>query len=198
MKVLAVSCHPLADSYCAALTRACLEVLRAGGHEVVDRNLYRDGFDPVLSAEGRARYEDTGANQAGVEAYCAELASAQGLLLIYPTWWYGMPAVIKGWLDRVWLPGVAFGLDDQRRITTHALEHIERFMVITTYGSPWWWIRFGLGDPGRRAVLDGLRPLFSPRCRRAWLALYGMDRNTAADRERFLARVRARLRLFDQ
>jgi NAD(P)H dehydrogenase (quinone) len=75
------------------------------------------------------------------------------LVVIYPTWYYGVPAMLKGWLERVWLPGVTFEIatGKQRRPRTK-LQHIKLLAGITTSGSPWWWIRL-IRDPGR-SMLD--------------------------------------------
>ena len=196
MKILVVFCHPIRDSFAGAVLDRCLAELGRAGHQLTVKDLYREGFDPVLSAHERRAYEDQGANQAPVGGEIAALKEAQGLLLVYPTWWYGMPALLKGWFDRVWIPGVAFDLDRRRGVSMHALGGVKRLMVVTTYGAPAWFIRLWLGDPGRRVVMRGLKPLLAPGCRSAWAALYRMDRNTPAQRSGFLDRVSRKLALF--
>ncbi len=128
---------------------------------------------------------------AGLEDHAAALRRAEALLLVYPTWWFGPPAMLKGWLDRVWLPGVAFRLDGPGELRP-LLTNIRRIGVVTTYGSPYWrlWL---VGWPDRRVVARGLRPLCARRCRLDWIALTRMDSSTAAEREQFLAGLRARL-----
>jgi NAD(P)H dehydrogenase (quinone) len=136
MKVLMIACHPRADSYSAALREAAWEALTAAGHEVRLRDLHASGFVPVMSAEEHRVTNMPGANEAAVAQEAADLRWAEALVLVYPTWWYGMPAMLKGWFDRVWLPGIAF------RIGPGAIEplltHIRRIAVVTTYGSPLW------------------------------------------------------------
>jgi len=190
MRVLMVYCHPRADSFCAALRDTALEALRARGHEVELRDLYAEGFDPVLSAAERGVYNDESANHAGIEHEIAQLRRADALLLVYPTWWYGMPAMLKGWFDRVWVPGVTFTFSDGA--IQPALGNIKRMGVVTTYGSPLWLLWF-LFWPDRRVIAGGIRRLCAKGCPMDWLYLTRMDTRQAPDRARFLARVKARL-----
>jgi hypothetical protein len=78
------------------------------------RDLYAEGFDPVLSAREHEIYEDEAINRDPVASHCDDLAWCDTLIFVYPTWWYGLPAMIKGWLDRVLVPGVAFLMPDGR------------------------------------------------------------------------------------
>ena len=96
------------DSFSAALRDAAVEALTASGHSVELRDLYAEGFDPVLSTYQRAGVFNETARLPEVEHHVAALLRADWLILVYPTWWFGMPAMLKGWFDRVWLPGVAF------------------------------------------------------------------------------------------
>jgi putative NADPH-quinone reductase len=190
MRVLMVYCHPREDSYCAALRDAALAALRERGHEVDLRDLYAEGFNPVLSAAERGVYHDLARNQDGIEADVAQLQRADALLLVYPTWWYGMPAMLKGWFDRIWVPGVTFKLG--AGAIEPQLTNIRRLGVVTTYGSPWWLLLF-LGWPDRRVIAGGIRRLMAKHCRTDWLSLNRMDHRTPADRETFLAKLRQRL-----
>jgi NAD(P)H dehydrogenase (quinone) len=196
MKILVVFCHPVRESFARALLDRCVADLQRAGHEVTVKDLYAEGFAPVLSADERRDYENIEHNQQVVAGEVAALRAARGLLLIHPTWWYGMPAMLKGWFDRVWIPGVAFGLDNQRGISIHTLSNIDRLMVVTTYGAPRWFIRLWMGDPGRKVMLRGLRPLLARGCRSSWSALYAMDQCTAQQRGRFLEQVSRKLALF--
>jgi NAD(P)H dehydrogenase (quinone) len=195
MRLLVVFCHPDPDSYGAALLRTATTALRAAGHELRVIDLYAEGFDPVFSrAEKRSYLTDTAQNVAGVAAHVEALRWAEGWIAVYPTWFYGLPAMFKGWLDRVWLPGVAFRVASGRKRTIGGeLHHIRRFVGITTSGAPWWWLRV-IGDPGRSLLMKGLRPLYARGCRMTWLQLHDMNHVTQADREAFLAKVDRTLR----
>lgn len=186
MRVLMIYCHPRPDSFCAALRDAARSSLESNGHEVEVRDLYAEGFNPALSAEERGRYHEVTDNLAGVENHVASLRQADALLLVHPTWWYGMPAMLKGWLDRVWAPGVAFQLGDGA--ITPLLTNIRRIGVITTYGSPNWLLWY-IGHPDRKLVNRGIRRLCAKTCRTDWYTLTRMDHRTQPEREAFLARV---------
>lgn len=194
MRLLVVYCHPDPDSYCAAIRRTAVEALRAAGHELREIDLYAEGFDPVFSrAEKQTYLTDTPRNIAGVQAHVDALRWAEGWVAIYPTWFYGLPALFKGWLDRVWLPGVSFRIATAKgRTIGGQLSNIRLFVGITTSGSPWWWLKV-IGDPGRSLLMKGLRPLYARGCRRHWLQLFDMNHVTADDRARFLARVQRAL-----
>src|SRR5260370_16700640 len=114
MRVLVVHAHPLPDSFAAALRDTIVATLREGGHQVDPCDLYDDGFDPVLTREERRTYNTARPDLAAVESYVARLRAAEALVLCFPTWWYGMPAILKAWFDRVWLRGVAFELPPAR------------------------------------------------------------------------------------
>jgi len=193
MRILVVYAHPRSESYAAALHRAVVETLRAAGHEVDDLDLYALGFDPVLSAEERLHYHDAARNQELVGDHVERLRRAEGIVFVYPTWWYGLPAILKGWLDRVWIPGVAFALTGGA--IRPLLTNIRRMAVVSTYGSPRWLVWY-VGDPGRRLLARGMRRLCAPRCPLDWLALYRMDTVSAEDRAAFLNRVTEAMRRF--
>lgn len=194
MRLLLVFCHPDPDSYGAALRDAALQSLRDGGHDVRLVDLYAEGFDPVFSRDEKRTYlADTAQNIRGVQAHVDALKWAEGWVVVYPTWFYGAPAMLKGWLERVWLPGVSFRVASARRRTIGgALGNIRLFVGITTSGSPWWWLKV-IGDPGRSLFMKGLRPLYAHRCQMQWLQLHDMNHVTADDRTRFLDRVRRTL-----
>jgi putative NADPH-quinone reductase len=198
VKILVVFCHPIRQSFAGAVLDRCTAELARAGHEVVVKDLYREGFDPVLTAEERRLYEEAGPHRAKIAQDIAELEGVRGLLLIYPTWWYGMPAMLKGWFDRIWLPGVAFGLDPRLGISLHGLARIDRLMVVTTHGAPRWFIRLWMGDPGRRVMLRGFRPLLGKGCRAAWLAAYAMDGANRRRLARFLDDAVRRLSIFHE
>jgi putative NADPH-quinone reductase len=191
MRVLIIYCHPRPDSFSAALRDAAVDGLKASGHSVELRDLYAEGFDPVLSAQQRGTYFDATENMHGIEDHVAALRRAEGLVLVYPTWWFGMPAMLKGWLDRIWLPGVAFQLGGPK-VMLPLLTDIRRIGMVTTYGSPWW-LLWWVGWPDRRIVRRGLRPLCARGCRIHWIGLTRMDVDSPERRRRFLVRVKQRL-----
>ena len=103
--LVAVLAHPRADSFCAALFEAVVASAESAGAEVVRHNLYRDAFDPVLTADEALAPDPL------VSRYQAELVSAERLVVVHPNWWGKPPAILAGWLDRVLAPDVAYKLD---------------------------------------------------------------------------------------
>ena len=193
MRVLVLYAHPVETSFSAALHAATLEALAAAGHTVDDCDLYAEGFDPVMSRQERIDYEDQGVNHLPVEAYVGRLRAAEGLVLCAPVWNYGYPAILKGFLDRVFLPGVSFRLVDGK--VAPNLRHIRKIAAVTTYGGT----RFRtilMGDAPRKAFTRTLRALVHPLARSRYLALYDMNRNQASARQAFLARVSREMRRF--
>ncbi len=192
MRALVVYCHPKPDSFTAAVRDVVTDRLAAAGAATRIHDLYADGFAAVLTAEELDRYLDTVANRRPVAREVADLDWCDTLIFVYPTWWYGLPALLKGWLDRVLLPGVAFHMPAEGKDIAPGLTHIARLGVFTTCGASWWLTRL-IGEPGRRTLLRGVRAVCARRCRTAYAALHRMDSAAPADRARHLARVGARM-----
>jgi NAD(P)H dehydrogenase (quinone) len=189
VRVLVIYAHPLADSFAAALHQTIVAGLQRSGHEVDDRDLYAEGFEPVLSAAERRAYNTPSPDLTGVADHVARLRAAEALVLCFPTWWYGMPAILKGYFDRVWAQGVAFRLPEGGGAIRPALTNIKKITVVTTYGAPWWLIRLVLRDPVRAVILGGLARLCGRGVRTRFLALYNIDGASRARCAAFLARV---------
>jgi NAD(P)H dehydrogenase (quinone) len=189
MRVLVIHAHPLADSLAAALHRVIIETLRHAGHEVDDCDLYAEGFDPVLSASERRAYNTATPDLSGLAEYVARLRAAEALVLCFPTWWYGMPAILKGYFDRVWAHTVAFHLPEGGGVIRPGLTNIRKMWVVTSYGSPWWLIRLVLRDPVRSVILGGLARLCGRGVKTRFIALYNVDAATPARVAAFLTRV---------
>ena len=102
-----------------------------------------------------------------------------------------MPAILKGYFDRVWGPGVAFDHDHSGGRVRPLLTNIKLFGVVTTYGSPCWMTRLVAGDPGRKVLMRALKPMCGSRARSFYLAHYDMDRSTPESRQAFMDRVRS-------
>ncbi len=192
MRILVVYAHPVETSFAAAIHRQVLEKLAARGHEVENLDLYAEGFDPVLSRAERIDYQVEGDHRNVIEAHVALIKGAEGLVFVYPTWWYGQPAILKGWLDRVWLPKITFELPEGPGPVKPLMQHIRLLGGISTYGAPWIWTRW-VGDPGRRIIMRGIKSLCASRCRTFWLAHYEMDRSTETSRSAFLDKIDRRL-----
>ncbi len=105
MKISVILGHPRRTSLNHALAAAAAERLRENGHEVRQHDLQAEGFDPVLAP---GEESDGAPLPPDVEAHCREIAEADGIVVVHPNWWGGPPAILKGWIDRVLRPGVAY------------------------------------------------------------------------------------------
>jgi NAD(P)H dehydrogenase (quinone) len=190
MRVLVLYAHPDPKSYGAALHEAVVASLRAAGHEVDDCDLYAEGFDAVLSRAERVGYHDLASNTRPVAGYVERLQRAQALVLCFPVWNFGYPAILKGFFDRVFLPGISFKLVDGK--VRPNLWNIRKLAAVTTYGGSRWRALL-MGDPPRKAVKRVLRAVCHPSARPLYLAHYDMNRATPETRQAFFERVRANI-----
>ena len=107
MNISLILGHPRPDSFCHAMAATAVTTLRTNGHVAAFHDLYAEGFHPLVTAEeSRTRVSDDPL----VEQHCAELTRAEGLIVVHPNWWGYPPAILKGWIDRVIRPGVAYEL----------------------------------------------------------------------------------------
>ena len=187
MRILVVYAHPVETSYQAALHQRVVASLRQAGHEVDDCDLYAEAFDPVMSRAERLGYHDVPANRLPVQGYVDRLLRAEALVLCFPTWCFGLPAILKGFLDRVMMPGVAFDISDPTNVKP-ALTHLRRIAAVVTYGRPRW-TAFLMGDPPRKVVTRYLRMLTGGKARIDYHACYHMNVATPPTLERFKGRV---------
>lgn len=195
MRYLVVYCHPVPESFCAAIRDTVVVALTARGEEVKLLDLYAEKFDPVMCCEERRHYNDMKAEQHPLPDHAGMLAWAQAIVFVYPTWWYGLPAMLKGWLDRVWTPEITFSIAPNNGRIRPLMTHVEKLGVITTCGAPRWWSNV-VGHPGKRTLLRGMRALFASRCKTLFMAHYLMDVSTPQSRGAFLSRVEAKMRAF--
>jgi NAD(P)H dehydrogenase (quinone) len=184
-RALVLFAHPCAESFSAALHRRVVETLGVRGWEVDDCDLNAEGFDPVLSAPERRGYHEVGANVAPVQAHVERVMRAEALVLVFPVWNFGFPAILKGYFDRVFLPGVSFRLEDG--FVKPNLTHIRKLAAVTTYGGTRMRALMA-GDPPRHVVRRAIWHVCRPE-RMRYLALYDMNRAGARHREAFLDRV---------
>jgi putative NADPH-quinone reductase len=192
MLIQVVHSHPLEDSYNHALFQTIVETLRRR-HEVIATDLDRERFSPVMTeAERRSYFRGPYAEEA-VSRLIGDLKQADGIICCFPHWWFSMPAMLKGYFDRVWAPGTAFAHDLAGGRIKPLLTNIRMFGVVTTYGSPWWLTRLVMQDPGRKVLFRALKPMCGGGAQSFYMAHYDMDRSTPASRTAFIERVRARV-----
>ncbi|TGQ39728.1 MULTISPECIES: NAD(P)H-dependent oxidoreductase [unclassified Mesorhizobium] len=193
MDILVLYAHPVETSFNAGLHRTIVERLTTAGHAVDDCDLYAEDFDPRLTRGERLGYHDERRADDAAAAYVARLQRAEALVLSFPVWNFGYPAILKGFFDRVFLPGVSFKLVDGK--VQPSLHNIRKLAAVTTYGGS----RFRavlMGDPPRKLVNRVLRATIKPGASVSYLAHYSMNLSTDEARKAFMAKVAARMDAF--
>jgi putative NADPH-quinone reductase len=193
MKVLVLYAHPVEASFNAALHRMIVERLTAAGHVVDDLDLYAEDFDPRLTRAERLAYHDPRGPQDPVDPYVRRLLAADALVLSFPVWNYGFPAILKGFFDRVFLPGVSFQMVDGR--ATPSLHNIRKVAAVTTYGGSWFRAAL-MGNPPKKLISRMLRLTVKPGASVSYLAHYSMNLSTSESRKKFMAKVAAKMDAF--
>jgi NAD(P)H dehydrogenase (quinone) len=193
MRAAVVTAHPSTDSFCHELARRAVSGLVAAGHDVEILDLYEVGFRPAMSGEERRAYHgEQPILDPVVAEHAAVVRRSELLVFVYPTWWGGLPAMLKGWLDRVMVPGVAFEFDPRSEKVRPALGHVRRIVGVSTYGSPRTYV-LAINDGGRRMLTRALRLSCGLRTRATWLGLYSIDTASDVERREFAASVERRL-----
>lgn len=198
MSVLVVCAHPGADSFNRAITDAVERGLARAGHDSTTLDLYALGFTAAMTPDEHLAYQAWAPGSAEppildpMVAEHAELVrSARTIVFVYPTWWSQPPAILKGWLERVLVPGVAFTFDARGKVQP-GMQHVKRVVGISTYGAPWTYVKL-LHDGGRRMITRALRLNCGLRTATTWLGLYSMDNAGSEERKAFLDRVEHRM-----
>ena len=193
MRALIVYAHPRDGSFNEAIRDIILQRLQGYGVKIRLRDLYDEAFNPVMDKLQLENYQDNLQNKAGLEEYVEDLLWCDMLIFVYPTWWYGLPAILKGWIDRVFLPGIAFHMPSgQEKNISPGLKHITRLAIFTTCGASWWLTQL-VGSPGKRTILRGVGLLCARHCKTIYLAHYLMDSSTEESRSAHLKKVARKL-----
>ncbi|MEY3617982.1 MAG: hypothetical protein RL726_680 [Actinomycetota bacterium] len=188
MRVLVVHAHPDPDSFNHALMEVVVRGLRSAHHEVRVRDLYAENFDSRLTRDEKRDHLSPPNTKPHLTEYFDELRWCDTLVFVHPMWWGAQPAILKGWIDRVWAHGVAWELPEGAKRLKPTLHNVRRIATFTTHGSPWR-INALQGVPGKRIVNRSLRLICHPLCRTRWIALYDMDSGGSERRDRFLRRA---------
>jgi putative NADPH-quinone reductase len=189
MKCLIVVAHPLRESLSSALAASAAEALRQAAHEVWLEDLYRDEFAAALSAAERASYYGCPYDSSAVQPQIDRLLAAEGLVLCFPTWWFGFPAILKGWFDRVWAPGVAYDHADDFGPIRPRLRNLRRTLVVTSLGAPWWVDWLVLRRPVLRVLKTAILGACAPACKFSMLTIYKAERLRQGQVDRLTARM---------
>lgn len=172
MKILVVTAHPLQDSLCGLFADIVEKWLKNAGHSVDVLDLCANKFDPVLSANERSSYYAEDYDVSGVAPEVKRLIACDALVLVFPTWWFGFPAILKGWFDRVWGPTVAYDHANDYGPIRPKLHNLKKTLVVTTLGAPWWVDYFILWRPVKRIVRFALLGACTKGCQLKFLSFY--------------------------
>ncbi len=190
MRILVLFAHPVETSFGAAIHAKLVATLRARGHEIDDCDLNAEGFDPVMTRQDRLEYHDVSVNRTRVGPYVDRLLAAEALALSFPVWNMGFPAILKGFVDKVFLPGVSFTLKPNGDYVP-GLHNIKRLGVACTYGGDR--LRtFLAGDPCRRFVTRSMLHNCAPGAQCDYVAHHDMNHSKPERRARFLDEVEKR------
>lgn len=190
MHILFVYCHPSEASFCAAIRDSAVAAARDAGHEVTLVDLYGEHFDPVMHATEWRGYEDAGQLPPDLVRHLGAMVRADAIIFIYPTWWDAPPALLKGWIDRLWRPSYAFHNDDTATSLLPGMSNVRLMGVISTFGGPGNQPGFGMLTRTQRIFLDTLKPCINRRAKRFGLAMFEVGSASDTDRQDFLHRVR--------
>lgn len=109
MKISVILAHPDPGSFNHAIAEIAMDKLKENGHKIIFHDLYEEGFDPALPSDEIQR---NALLPVHVAQHCDEIAKTEGIVIIHPNWWGQPPAVLKGWIDRVLRPGVAYEFEE--------------------------------------------------------------------------------------
>lgn len=192
MRAVVVYCHPVEGSFCSSLRDAALRGLHTAGHDVTLIDVAADNFNPVMSEDEWHLYFQTENHiPVDVQSYVAAIRDAEIIVFVYPTWWSSVPAQLKGWLERVLVPGVGFTFTDKNGLRP-GLQKLKHIVVVTTFGSPRLYVRF-INDNGSRLFHRSLRAASPRLVRRHRLVHYKMDKSTPESRHAFQQRIEKKL-----
>lgn len=170
-RTLVVVTHPSPEGLARQALVRVLAGLERRGDDVEVIDLDAEAFDPRLTLDEKRRHLDPPDTKPWVADHTAALQRAERLILVYPTWWGGFPARLKGWFDRTWITGVAYTLPEGSTRIHAGLKNIKRLEIVTTHGSS----RLAntlQGNAGKLIAFRTLRLLCHPLCRRRFHAFY--------------------------
>lgn len=197
MRVLVVSAHPSPESSLGKLRLGVLRELEEKGHDIRHHDLYAESFNPVFTPYERLNHvgniEVKLQQLPELAPYVENLQWCDALVLIYPTWWGAQPAIMKGWIDRVFMNEVAWVLPEGEARIKPLLTNVRHLVVVTTHGASKI-VNAIQGESGKRIALRSIRLMFHPRVRTKWIAVYKLDQLSGGHREKKLEKVIRRFR----
>lgn len=189
MKCLVVTAHPSTNSLCNLLTGKVVNRLQSLNHDVWVEDLYAREFEPSLSRTERESYYDGSYDVSCVAEEVARLREAEALVLLFPTWWFGFPAILKGWFDRVWGPGIAYDHADDFGPIKPRLDNLRKVVAVTTLGAPRWVDHMLLRQPVKKILKTAILGTCARNSRLRFISLYKAESLEMDEISRFSGRV---------
>ncbi len=189
MKCLVIVTHPSKDSLCKLLSKRVVDKLTQMGHEVVVEDLYAEKFEPALTTVERESYYSNSYESSSIFGQACRLEEAEALILLFPTWWFCFPAMLKGWFDRAWGPGIAYDHARDFGIIKPRLDNLRKVLVVTTLGSPWWVDRLIMRQPVKRVMKMALLATCAKNSKLKFLSLYNSEKLNGRSIEKFNLRI---------
>lgn len=163
--------------------------LAGTGHEVMVEDLYRNGFNAALTATERASYYGQHYLASAVQPEIDRLLATEGIVLCFPIWWGGFPAILKGWFDRIWGPGIAFDRSEAPCLLKPKLHRLRKVLAITTLGASCWTDRIMMRQPVKRMLKDTILATCAPDCDFEMLSLFNSDHLEGTQIEHFKSKI---------
>lgn len=189
MNCLVVTTHPLAASLCKHLTEHVVASLRSMNHTVALEDLYAGKFEPAMTGPERESYYSGSYDFSKIQEQVVRLEEAEALVLVFPTWWFGFPAMLKGWFDRVWGPGIAYDHASDYGPIKPRLHNLRKVLVVTTLGASWWIDRLVMRQPIKRVIKIALLHACARNSELKYLSLYDSEKVTLEKTVKFKRRI---------
>lgn len=153
MKSTIILAHPWHGSYNKVLQDTVAAAMESRGKNVNIIDLYKDNFNPALSEEELSVYMQGKTTDPLVKKYQEILLDSNELVVIFPIWWYGMPAILRGFIDKVMVDGFAFAPDEKGKLHGK-LTNIKATTLISTSEIPTWYMKYVTGDSIRKPFMS--------------------------------------------
>ncbi|WP_341900883.1 NAD(P)H-dependent oxidoreductase [Fluviicola taffensis] len=191
MKVVIVFNHPYDGSYCNAILDSVMKGLQKATHEVDLIHLDKEGFNPVMTSQDLKAFVDRKPIDPKVIEYKERLEQADHLVFIFPIWWELMPAMTKGFIDKVIFPGVAYDYKANGYGMIPIFKNIKSVTVITTMNTPLVLYRLIFGNAIRKAIITGTFWKTGYKNRK-WISFNKVKMVSDAKRKKWLEKIERR------
>ncbi len=186
MRVLIVYAHPYEKSFNHAVLESLENGLKKAKHDIDVLDLNAEKFDPVLNKESLAQYSEGTSTDPKVTEYQNRIKNADYLIFVFPVWWTSMPAVLKGFIDKVFLPGFAFS--KSKMMIKPELKHLKGAAIFTTMSAPKLVYRLILRKPVKHVLIRGTLKISGVK-KVKWFKFGLIDNSTDKKRKDWLTKV---------